>query len=206
MSLTYKAFGNFSYGKYAQKNESTELVPIRDLQSLPNGTVILGGELALIKRKIKYPRYANCIWAMYTTAIARHELYYRGLLQTQKAGGLLPFRTVIRTLYYTSPKNNSFRTPIDWVILNWKGASATHILNFLSFYKLIPQNRRKPAIYKAKGIPHKAAKRFFLNNKATYKKPNKLRESLRRNLSPKKKYDLIPNYWETREKRNHWKI
>ncbi len=55
-------------------------------------------------------------------------------------------------------------------------------------------------MYRAKGVPQRHAEEFFNTNKAKYERPNKLREVLRRNLSPKRTFKLIPNYWETHEK------
>lgn len=197
LSQTYKAFGNYSYGKYAQKNESTELVPLHRLKEIPDGTVILGGDLALIKSKIPYPRYANCIWACYTTAYAR-DVLYRGLTQTQAQGGLLLYCDTDSVIY--ERRDPIFPHSTKLGEFKCEGRFRYAHFKLPKLYCLIPYRRNLPHVYKAKGVPGKAKKRFFKNQKARYKKPNKLREALRRNLSPNKKYDLIPNYWETREK------
>jgi len=200
MSLVFKAFGNFAYGKYAQKNETVELVPTIELDTskLETGTIILGGELALVKKKIDYPRYANCIWACYTTAYARHELYERGLLRVENTKGARLLYCDTDSVIY---ENKTQIIPHSKELGEFKLEGVFKYAHFKlpKLYKLVPKSN-KPHIYKAKGVPSRAAKRFFINNSATYKKPNKLRETLRRNLNKSDKYKLIPNYWEVTQK------
>lgn len=215
LSSVFKAFGNFAYGKYAQGNETTELVPLDRLKKIPDGTIILDGNLALIHRKKKYPRYANCIWACYVTAYARHRLYTHGFQRALRAGAKILYTDTDSLLYQAD-------TPVlehDSGLGKFKceGIYREAYFKLPKLYYLIPYTRRSKwgksfqemtnkkldlkHVYKSKGVPQSASKRFLLNNKARFKKPNKLRESLRRNLSPKnKKHLLVPNYWEIREK------
>lgn len=202
LSDVFKAFGNHAYGKYAQKNETTEIVPIHTLKKIPNGTVLLGQDLALIHRKIKYPKHANCIWASYTTAYARHRLYFHGLLKIKDPAVLIYCDT--DSVIYESP------TQILEDSKDLGKFKMEHCLNckkpFRYAHFKLPKlyNLRcrcnHTTIYKAKGIPQAQAKNYLTKGKARFKKPNKLRETLRRNLSPNKTHKLIPNFWETREK------
>lgn len=214
MSQVFKAFGNFAYGKYAQGNETTELIPIKQLKTIPDGTVILG-DLALVHRKKKYPRYANCIWACYVTAYARHRLFYHGFSQVTGGGGKLLYCDTDSVLYRAPRPILEHSKNLGEFKL--EGIYQEAYFKLPKLYYLIPVTRRsrqgilfqsttgrklpRATEWKSKGVPKSASKRFFTQRKARYKKPNKLRESLRRNLSPKNKNNLlIPNFWETREK------
>ena len=67
-------------------------------------------------------------------------------------------------------------------------------------YKLVSQDDTK--IYKTKGVPKKSQAEFFENKKVSFERPYKLREVLRRNLSPKRILKLKPNFWDTIEKQS----
>ncbi len=202
MSQVFKAFGNFAYGKYAQKNETVELVPIQRLREIPDGTTIFG-DLALIKRKGKYPRYANCVWASYTTAYARHRLY-SALTKVTENDGLLLYCDTDSVIY--EKRTQILEDSRELGDFKLEGRFKYAHFKLPKLYCLIPYDKRDPKgrfkahTYRAKGVPRPASKRFFKNSKARFKKPNKLRETLRRNLSPNRKYKIIPNYWEIHEK------
>lgn len=215
MSMVFKAFGNFAYGKYAQGNETTELVPLSRLKEIPDGSIILDGSLVLIHRKKKYPRYANCIWANYVTAYSRHSVYFDGFTPCLRGGGRILYCDTDSVMYTASEMVLEHSKELGKFKLEGIYEEAYYKLPKL--YYLNPYSNRskwgikyteitgkkqlKSHIYKSKGIPKSASKRFFRKNKARFKKPNKLRESLRRNLSKKNINKLlIPNYWETREK------
>lgn len=214
MSMVFKAFGNFAYGKYAQGNETTELIPLNRLKEIPDGSIILDGCLALIKKRKKYPRYANCIWANYVTAYSRHTLYYRGFLPVLKKGGQLLYCDTDSVKYKAgemllehSKELGEFKLEGIYQDAHYKLPKLYFLIPYsnrskwgIKYTEITGKKQLKNHIYKSKGIPKTASMRFFRNNKARFKKPNKLRESLRRNLAKSRKRLLIPNFWETREK------
>ena len=160
--------------------------------------MLLGDELVFIKKKKDYPKHANCIWSMYVTAYARHRLYYEGLIKVEQAKGLLLYCDTDSVIFES--KRNIIKHSKELGSFKLEGIFRYAHFKLPKLYHLIPIQRNKPHIFKAKGVPNKQAKTFFLKSRAKYRKPNKLRESLRRNLSPNRTYDLIPNFWEVREK------
>ena len=202
MQLSFKNLMNHCYGKFAQGNEVEKLVPLKS-HTLKSGDVILF-DLVLTKVKEKYPDYANCIWSMYVTAQARHKLY-EALNKVQNSGGLLLYCDT-DSVIYEAPKQ---------LLEDSKNLGEFKLENRLAFahFKLpklyaIREKKRDRMKIKAKGVPKsdekgptdKYVRNFFLYGTAKFKKPNKLRETLRRNLSPKNKIKLVPNFWEMREK------
>jgi len=214
MSLVFKAFGNFAYGKYAQGNETVELVPLKQLKEIPDGSVIYDENLVLVKRKKKYPRYANCVWACYVTAFARHRLYYSGFEVVRSRGGDPIYCDTDSVFYRASDLCLGHSTDLGEFKL--EGVYSEAHFKLPKLYYLIPYTRRskwgqkfeeitskklpKTTTYKSKGVPKSASKRFFKKNKARFRRPNKLKETLRRNIAKKRKRLLIPNFWEIREK------
>ncbi|PWU22996.1 hypothetical protein C5B42_04465 [Candidatus Cerribacteria bacterium 'Amazon FNV 2010 28 9'] len=196
MQITFKNLLNYSYGKYAQKNESTKLIPLKDT-TLKGGDVILG-DLIFRKEKIKYPRYANCVWACYVTAYARHKLF-KALTQVEKEGALLLYCDTDSVIYENptslirdSKELGEFKTENNGEPFRY----AHFKLPKLYVLKTLANS----TTYKTKGVPSQHAEEYFTTERIKYKKPNKLRETLRRNLSPKRTNKLIPNFWETRQK------
>lgn len=230
LDMVFKAFGNFAYGKYAQGNETTELIPVSQMKEIPSGTVIFDGNLALIHRKRKYPRYANCLWAMYVTAYARHRLYYHGFKRVLGAGARLIYCDTDSVMYQADApvlehskelgefklegiyKETYFKLPKLYYLIPYSEKSEYGRI----FKKTTNKSLFDETVYKAKGVPRETKikgkirypkQEYFHKNKAIYVKPNKLRESLRRNyIDPEAKKPkiktrlLVPNYWEVREK------
>jgi hypothetical protein len=229
MQLTYKNLLNHLYGKFAQKNETTILLPRNKMRQcdcggtcrfkyhLKNGDIFTAmpmdmNGLVLRKEKGDYPMHANCIWSAYVTAMARDRLY-RALIKVEEAKGLLIYCDT-DSVIYEAP------SPIleDSKALGEFKLEGVYEYAHFKLPKLYCLRDKKTTIYKAKGIPTKQnnegiltfpGKDYFETGKASFRKPNKLRESLRkdfiiknqkRNLKPKKIEKLIPNYWELRDK------
>lgn len=192
MNLTYKGLMNYCYGKFAQRNESTKLIPLSKTKLKPFDTVF--GDLVFRREKILYPKYANCIWAAHVTAYARDRLH-QALSRVEGAGGLLIYCDTDSVIYEHSTQILEDSKELGKFKL--EGVFDYAHFKLPKLYTLRSQGKQT---YKAKGVPGRVAREFFENGRATYKKPTKLREALRRNLSPKRKVALIPNFWDTHEK------
>jgi hypothetical protein len=192
MQMTYKSLMNYCYGKFAQRNESTKLVPI--VETNLKGGDVLFGDLVLRKERIKYPRYANCIWACYVTAYARH-LLHSALSKVHEAGGLLLYCDT-DSVIFEHPNNilgdsrnlGEFKLEHEYAYAHFK------------LPKLYCLKSSDSEAYRAKGVPFGVAREFFTDGRASFQRPLKLRETLRRNMSPKRTEKLIANYWTTFDK------
>lgn len=197
----FKDFMNHCYGKYAQKNESIKLIPIKKTK-LKGGDVLFG-DLVFRKEKIKYPRYANCIWAAYCTAYGRHTLYPHLVNLEAKKAMLLYCDTdsvIYESKFMVLPDSEKLG---ELKLERPKGDNALDHYTYAHFklpklYCLKSPNSK--VVYKTKGVPSRVSEEFFEKGKATFQKPNKMRETFRRNLSPKRKEKIIPNFWELRQK------
>lgn len=193
LSDSAKLIMNNLYGKFGQGNEFTKLMPINDFKKYEG---VVYGNLILTKRKGNYPKHANGIWACYTTAYARDRLY-RGLVEIESNGGLLIYCDTDSIIFESDrriikPSNQlgEFKLEGEFRYAHFK---------LPKLYCLIPRARGK-WIYRAKGVRRNRASEFFRTGKAEFKRPNKLRECLRRNLNPKRLHKLVPNYWEMTKK------
>lgn len=193
MQMSYKSLMNNLYGKWAQKNELVSLEPLtRENPPCPGDTIF--GDLVLRRRLGDYPRHANCVWSMYTTTYARHLLYL-ALIRVQRAGGLLMYCDTDSVVYESS----------EPILENSKNLGEFKLEGVYSYAhfklpKLYCLRGDHTEIFKAKGVPHSVAGEYFTNGRAEFRKPLKLRESMRRNLSPKRTHKLVANYWTTFDK------
>lgn len=194
MQMSYKNLMNYCYGKFAQGNETTKLIPIKD--TILKGGDTIFGDLVLRKEKKEYAAYANCVWSCYCTAFARHVLYYDGLSRVNSSGGMLLYCDTDSVIYESS--NQIIEDSKELGKFKLEGVFKYAHFKLPKLYTL--KTFDDIDSYKAKGVPKSVQKDFFLTGKAKYQKPNKLRETLRRNLSPKRTLKLVPNYWESREK------
>lgn len=207
MDLAFKNLMNYCYGKFAQGNEITKMTPIH-AHHLKSGDVIFF-DLVLTKEKTEYPRYANCIWACYVTAYARHELF-QALTKVDNKKARLLYCDTDSVLYEN--KNQILEHSDELGKFKLEGRFKYAHFKLPKLYTLIDADDTQT--YRTKGVPRaeykngvmvrNIAKEFFESGRAEFRKPNKLRETLRRNLSkarvrgdtPK----MIPNYWELRDK------
>lgn len=194
LTESYKLLMNNLYGKFGQGNEITKLVPI-DRAKLKSGDVVFNG-MMLVKEKKEYPRHSNGIWAAYVTAYARAKLY-EGLCKVRDSGGLLIYCDTDSIIF----EHSSGIFPDSKALGEFKIEGQFKYAHFKlpKLYCLVDA-KTEVRKYRAKGVPRAEAESFFETGKAKFKRPYKLREVLRRNLSPKRTEKLIPNYWETVEK------
>jgi hypothetical protein len=194
MSDTCKLLMNNLFGKFGQGNEYTKLFTLDEAKGLKNGDQILGG-FVLRKTKSPYASHTNGIWACYVTAYARERLYV-ALQRVLDHGGLLIYCDTDSIIYESD--QTIFETSNDLGSLKLEGEFEYAHFKLPKLYKLI--DKKKVAKYRSKGVPRSEAGTFFETRKATFRRPYKLRESLRRNLNPKRVHKIIPNFWEITSK------
>ena len=188
----FKLVPNNLYGKYGQGRDFTQLVPYVGPEQLKAGDAVLGDMVLLKSRHKHFPVHTNMIWAMMTTAYARHDLY-NGMRDVLKAGGLLIYCDTDSIIFESNMA--IFKNSNELGHLKSEGDFKYAWFKLPKLYHLIKADNTH--IYKAKGIPYRDNKgeQYFNLGSATFERPYKLRECLRRNLSPKRKIKLIPNYW-----------
>lgn len=198
---TYKLIMNNLYGKFGQGREYEKLVPITSKQTLKTGDTIFGN-LVLKKIDDGYPVHSNGIWACYTTAYARHELYGK-LTKVEKEKALLIYCDTDSIVF-------EHRRPIFAKSTDLGGVKCVGEFEYGHFklpklYAL--RARGEKTSYKAKGISRargcdreKYAREFFEKGRTKFRRPYKLKETLRRNLSPKRTEKLIANFWDVTHK------
>lgn len=213
MDLAFKNLMNYCYGKFAQGKEITKMVPLESFaksqkREMRTGDVIFF-DLVLTTEMTDYPRYANCIWACYVTAYARHD-EFQALTKVHKLKGLLLYCDTDSVVYQAKKQLLEHSEELGKFKLEGKFKYAHFKLPKL--YTLLDYEENRT--YRTKGVPRvelkngkvvrDIAKEFFETGRASFRKPNKLRETLRRNLSKKRKLGtlpkMIPNYWELRDK------
>lgn len=201
MSDGFKLLMNNLYGKWAQGNEFEELKPHGG--DVREGDIVFG-PLKYNKTIGEYPSHSNMIWGMYTTAYARHKLY-QPLNQVVANGGLLLYCDTDSIIFEN--EDPIFKDSKKMGELKSEGIFKYAHFKLPKLYHLTPTDGRD--FYKAKGIPKRQKikgvdvdlqKLFFEEGKVKFRKPLKLRETLRRNLSPKRKVKLKPNFWLETEK------
>ncbi len=195
----YKDLMNHCYGKFAQGNTITKLYHIDNIEP-EDGDQILDGQFILRNEIKDYPRHANCIWSAYITAYGHHRLYMDGIMKVHEAGGKNLYCDTDGLFYQAKkqliPTNNDlgkfkFEKKYDWAY--FKG---------LKMYKLIEYTKNnsgkitdKLETIKSKGVPKSVTIDYFSGKKVLYRKPMKLRETIRRNSSKLKQNVFKPNQW-----------
>lgn len=195
MSDSYKLLPNNLYGKFAQGTDFEKLVPHHG--KLEPGDIVLG-PLVVRESRGPYPVHTNFIWAAYTTAYGRDKLY-RAMVEVEKKRGILLYCDTDSIIFENDEP--IFTDSKALGELKLEGVFKYGHFKLPKLYRLVPFEGEE--IYRARGIPRDKAKDFFTTGMAKFKKPLKLRETLRRNMSPKRKYKLIPNFWDDFEKQSH---
>lgn len=197
LSEAYKLLMNNLYGKYGQGNEYTKLIPHKRGMKLKKDDEILG-DMVLRKEKGAYPAHTNVIWAAYVTAYGRHKLW-EGMREVEKKGGLLIYCDTDSIIFESNKRIFDDSNALG--ALKSEGKFEYAHFKLPKLYKLVESGGK--AKYRSKGVPRKHAEEFFEKGRAHFKKPYKLRETLRRNLNPKRKIKLIANFWDDTEKVTH---
>lgn len=175
MSDTCKLIPNNLFGKYAQGNVHQKLVPFAGKSKLKHGDVVYGQQV-LRKIETPYQPHANAIWACLTTAYGRSRLYHRGLKTVEAGRGLLLYCDTDSVIYAAS--HEVIKTSKELGEFKREGLFSYAHFKQPKVYHLIP--RKGPHVYKAKGVPKAAQKRYFKREYAQFRRPKKLRECLRK--------------------------
>ena len=180
MVYILKILLNSLYGKFAQNNERTVIINAEKWRKLKDSEIpdsFTEFENLYIFRKIgAYPYFSNYIWSIYTTAFARLKLY-KHLKRCAKFAKLLYYDT--DSLIWQGNKS-IFKYGSGLGDLEYKGVYANIHIKGNKFYKLEDK-------IKCKGVPKDSMEDFFNLGHASYKKPLKIKEAIRRNM--------IPNIW-----------
>lgn len=191
-SDSFKLIPNNLYGKFAQRNKHESLIPY-DKKELKNGDMIYGNMVLRVEQG-EYPKHTNGIWSAYTTAYGRHNLYER-FNEVEQNGGLLIYGDT-DSIIFESDKP-IFKDSKELGALKLEGRFDYAHFKLPKVYVLREQSR---SYYKAKGVPKSCASDFFEKHRAEFRRPYKIKETLRRNLSPKRKIPLIMNFWDLTSK------
>lgn len=183
--IVYKNLLNNLYGKFGQGNEKVYVMGyekfIKDKRYNPTMGRKLGN-MVIFEIAGEYPYQTNFIWPAYITAKAR--IYLHKLLTEIKANG--------NDLLYCDTDSVIFRGSLRGLSVGDGLGSFKHEGTFKAFnakaakvYKY--RKMDDEIVVKCKGVPSAQMGSYFDNESATYRKPLKMREALRR--------DLRPNLW-----------
>lgn len=189
MNLTLKLAMNSLYGKFGQGNERTKLmthekwIEWSDRTKNYEPVKILRGDMVLVTEKSAYPINTNFIWASYVTSYARIHLH-KEMLRLKNAGAQVLYCDT-DSIFFSGDRN---LITSDTQLGGWKHEGTFKNANFImpKMYSLGDE------VFKAKGVPKKMQEIFIRTGQATFKRPVRLRESLRR--------DLTANVWRDHSK------
>lgn len=201
----YKNIMNNIIGKFGQGRDYTRLVPYESSKQLHKDDAVLGDMVLKSQKMNKFPVHTNVIWSAMTNAYGRHRIY-QGLQDVIRAGGL-PLYCATDSIIYEGRKVFKYSKNLgDYKLV---GRHQYAWFKLPKLYKLIDFDDTET--YKTAGIPkdkdggNKHAKQYFNKGKTKYERPYKLKETLRRNLSPNRKIKLIPNFWDETTKTSNKK-
>ena len=197
LKQVFKDLPNNLYGKYGQGRDFTQLVPYIGPEQLKAGDAVLGDMVLTKSRHKHFPLHTNMIWSMLVTAYGRHDLYM-AMKSVLDHKGLLIYCDTDSIIFESDLA--IFKDSNELGHLKSEGNFKYAWFKLPKLYHLISADKKDKENksiehYKAKGVNKKKASDFFNTGTATFERPYKLRECLRRNLSPKRKVKLIPNYW-----------
>lgn len=191
-SDSFKLIPNNLYGKFAQRNKHESLIPY-EKKNLKNGDVIYGNMVLRVEQG-EYPKHTNGIWSAYTTAYGRHE-WFNHASKIINNCGLLIYGDTDSVIF-------EHKNPIFKESKELGGVKCEGEFNYAHFKlpKVYVLRLKRKKFYKAKGVPKAKARDFFEKHRARFRRPYKIKETLRRNLSPKRKQKLIMNFWDLTKK------
>lgn len=198
LSDSLKLILNNLYGKFGQGNTYNKMFKIKNKSELKVNDQLLDNGMVTREVVQNYPKHSNMIWAALITAYGRHKLWC-AMDKVIKSGATLIYCDTDSVIYKN--KKNLFDDSSKLGELKLEGVFKYAHFKLPKMYKLI--NAENIIKYKAKGIPNKDnnQKEFFETGKTKFQRPNKLKETLRRNMAPKNKNNkFIINYWQEMEK------
>ena len=201
MSDAFKLLANNLYGKFGQGRDFTKLTPHYGM--VKPGDIVLG-PLVVRESRGPFPTHTNFIWSGYTTAYGRDKLWRAGDEVIQK-NGLLMYMDTDSVIFENDKPIFENSDALGELKLEKPYDSQFPHFGYAHF-KLPKLYRMETvegvSLYRARGVRRDNAREFFETGRASFKRPYKLRETLRRNLNPKRKLKLIPNFWDDIEKQS----
>lgn len=183
LKLIYKLMMNSLYGKHGQGNVKSYFMSKEKYLALPQEKMPdqaqVYGNIVTFEIEGEYPRQTNFIMPAYVTSRSRIKLH--GFLKLLRASG--------RKILYCDTDSIMFQgdtlgLPLSDKLGDFKleGTYKDIEIKTCKMYKLTDINDE--SFIKCKGVPSKEQATFFSTGTANYKKPTRIKESLRRNLKP----------------------
>ena len=176
--LFYKLLMNSLYGKFGTGKEKRVIKPYTEKLNYDFVREIFLSKYVLEIVDDEYPIYSN-IWAMEVTAYARITLHSI-MLKVLEEGGQLLYCDTDSIMYYG--KN---RLPEDKLLGGLKLEGISKHVEIIGSKEYVFNETTK-----AKGIPKDYQDNYLHTGTATYQKPIKLMEGLRRGLKPNIWYNV----------------
>ena len=187
--LTYKNILNNTYGKFGQGCEFTVMETYQEFLKRKNfkGSGKRFGNLVTFTYEADYPYNTNFIWAAQITARSR-ILLHRIMQDIFNKGNKLLYCDTDSVIFKGSLKGIKISDALGEAKLVDKLSKFNCRTN--KIYKMDMQD--ESSAIRCKGVPSKYQKEFFETGHASYMKPLRIREALRR--------ELRPNLWIAHEK------
>lgn len=166
----FKIFLNSLYGKFGQGNTVTRLRPIPEGYCGP----VIGG-MALIEEEGDYPRFSNVVWSSWITSLARIRLL--NMMERVREDRICYVDTDSVIYISDAPIFN------EGEALGSVGLEGDFDLGYFLAPKMYGLFGRTDRV-RVKGVPSLEARKFLFSQTATYRKPNRFRESVRRGVTP----------------------
>lgn len=184
MRDTYKLFSNSLYGKFGQGRERRKVIPfskyLENPEKYPSKSTpfIFDDRLVVLNEEAdKYPKNSVLIWAAYVTSYARIKLHSL-MLSIKEKGARLLYCDTDSVMFLGNPRLVESSKELGEFKIE-------HVLDAVDiklpkFYRAFKEH--EIVIERVKGVPRRVAKEFFDHNEATFEKPNKFFESMRRGV------------------------
>lgn len=198
LSDAYKLILNNLYGKFGQGREITKTLPFTSMKQLKPNDLVCGGLILREEIKSTYPLHSNMIWSSMITAIGRDKLWH-AMKKVRESGGDLIYCDTDSVIYRHS--NPVFKNSDKLGDLKLEGVFKRAHFKLPKLY-FLEEDDGKP-VYKAKGVPKKFARDFFLIGHAKFERPYKVKEALRRGNAKNPKKKIQANVWDWVEKENN---
>lgn len=189
--LTLKLFMNNTYGKFGEGNERVVMELYEKFLTGKNKPDHFScfGDLVLYNILVDYPYQTNFVWSGIITARAR--VYLHTLMkQIKDMGNELLYCDTDSVIFKGSLKGLEISDNLGGFKL--EGTFNNYECRTAKQYKYDKLNGEE--LIRCKGVPSKSQADFFKNGEATYKKPLRIKEALRR--------DMRPNLWIEHKKVN----
>jgi len=175
-----KSLGNNLYGKFGQRLKYSSLEDSSNFNpdDIQNSTRI--GDTVIIEQDEGFAPHTNCIWSIYITAITR-DLLYGHMINAASKGNEILYCDTDSIFIAGGDRPDSHQTNLGALKLENDFSYFRAILPKTYTYELNdPDSGELIKGVRAKGVPKAQREEFLVHGIAEYKKPLKIRESMRR--------------------------